>query len=379
MRCFAGMSSYAFSSCAVTLRLPFRKPRTRRTAWLLTMALSVPSVCWVYSLRARPITIPGSPLASPAWAVAFSPNGRTLAVTTTGADVVLWDVVAHRSVGRIQQAGTVYGFTSDGRAMCSVDHRSGTANLWAVPSGVREWVLREHGLQQPGRAPTRSGNVAFDSWTGTLAIATAQHLEIHHMSEGSRGIALPQSSRAYLPRFLRDGGIVALKHGTSDWDDHGVEGQDWVVWRRTSRGDWHRSAARGWWITLSIADLSAANNTLVVGGSEHDEGQADIWSLNPPAPAFEIHAPWEVRRVAVSSNGRLVATAARNGSVKVWDVSTWREVAELQGEWQDIYSLTFSPDSSHVAAAGMADKSMARIWALPPQCRESAPRRDRNR
>jgi len=61
-----------------------------------------------------------------------------------------------------------------------------------------------------------------------------------------------------------------------------------------------------------------------------------------------------------SSNGRYLASASADKSVKLWDVTTGREIHTLTGHASDVSSIAFSPDSRWLAS-GSWDKTI-KIW-----------------
>ncbi len=64
--------------------------------------------------------------------------------------------------------------------------------------------------------------------------------------------------------------------------------------------------------------------------------------------------------VAFAPDGRILASAAESGVLRLWDVASGREIAKLRGHHDRIWSLTFSPDGRIVASAG-ADGTV-RLW-----------------
>ena len=70
-----------------------------------------------------------------------------------------------------------------------------------------------------------------------------------------------------------------------------------------------------------------------------------------------------VRSVAISANGQVLASAGwGDKTVKLWDVSTGRELQSLWGHADSIDSVAFSPDGSTLAS-GSEDKTV-KLWEV---------------
>ncbi|HZT03949.1 MAG TPA: protein kinase [Steroidobacteraceae bacterium] len=67
-----------------------------------------------------------------------------------------------------------------------------------------------------------------------------------------------------------------------------------------------------------------------------------------------------VRSIAYSPDGRRLITASYDGTARIWDASTGRQMLILQGHGGPVLAATFSPDGRRVAT-GSYDKT-ARIW-----------------
>jgi WD40 repeat protein len=68
--------------------------------------------------------------------------------------------------------------------------------------------------------------------------------------------------------------------------------------------------------------------------------------------------------VAVSSDGRLLATGERNGTVSLWDAATLRPLAEGKGHRAPVLALAFSPDGRTLASGG---QEALCLWRLPEE------------
>jgi WD40 repeat protein len=67
-----------------------------------------------------------------------------------------------------------------------------------------------------------------------------------------------------------------------------------------------------------------------------------------------------VRAVAFSAEGTILASGGDDNLIRLWDTTTGREVRQLRGHENWIYTLAFSPDGKTVASAGV--DSVIRLW-----------------
>jgi WD domain, G-beta repeat len=94
------------------------------------------------------------------------------------------------------------------------------------------------------------------------------------------------------------------------------------------------------------------------------DGTARLWDVETGKQLQLLKIESEgLRCVAISPDGRRALTAGHYGPIHLWDLATGKEICSLRGHTMGVNSVAFSPDGQR-AVSGSDDKTI-RVWQLP--------------
>jgi WD40 repeat protein/serine/threonine protein kinase len=292
--------------------------------------------------------------------VAFSPDGRLLA-SLSSLSVRLWDATTGAEIRTLGPVGGLnrYGlaFSPDGRRLAVTMHDPAVI-IWDVATGRQVQIFRGHTSTVKNVAYSPDGHV-LASGAGDIARSEPGQVKIWEAATGQEVFSLHgHTDPIYGVAFSPDGRRLASAsqdHTVKIWDTS--TGQEALTIR--AHADTVRAVAfspDGWCLATACVD-----------------GTIKLWDGTPwvdEKPAHELQSlsghGAAVFNIAFFPDGRSLAALSDNETIRTWDVDAGRELADRRlAVRPQIYALALSPDGRLLATA----TTNGMVWLLDTQTR----------
>ncbi len=115
-------------------------------------------------------------------------------------------------------------------------------------------------------------------------------------------------------------------------------------------------------VKLASVAFDPRGSQLVTGGSD---GEVRVWSLAGELRQVLSGHEQEVRAVTYSSDGALIASAAADDTIRIWDAASGEVLDVLRGHHAAVTSVAFAPNDSALVSGG--EDGSVRRWKNPVQ------------
>lgn len=278
---------------------------------------------------------------SAVFALAWSPDGHTLASGSNDATLKLWSPETGqitRTLATPAGRAAAIAFSHDGALIVSANDASVT--LWDAATGAQ--------VRSFAGASAKVTALAFDPTDTTIwGAALDGTIRSWDRSTGVPGKQLKHGNRAFAVAVSPNGQRLA-----TGADDGMVR-----IWD-TRSGAELRSLTHG--ATVDAIAIAPDGQTLISAGDDHT---AKVWLLDRGERMATLtgHTD-EVWCVSIQPDGRSAATGGKDGTIRIWDVYSGKLLRSFVADPKGVLSLATSPDGTLLATGGGA--GAVKIWSL---------------
>jgi Flp pilus assembly protein TadD len=244
---------------------------------------------------------------------------------------------------------------------------------WPEPWTVRarRWLGRHRTLVTSTVAVVLVTLVGAAAGVLLLAAANERERDAKKVAQDERDEAKRRRDEARLNQYIAQMNLVQREYDANNiprvrelLDDQIPKGLDAPDWRGFEWHYWHRLSHRE---RLTLQGHTGVVDAVAFSGdgrrlaSASRDGTVKVWEAATGQEALTLqgHAG-RVSGVAFSADGRRLASASTDWTVKVWDGATGREALTLKGHTDIVNAVAFSPDGKRLASASR--DGTVKVW-----------------
>jgi WD40 repeat protein len=280
-------------------------------------------------LKTIPATAPGI------FALAFAPDGRTLAANGSDQKLRLWDLPSGKQSLELPSSASGIGFTPDGRSLFAF----GVDSMWELDTVKRKRVLGfDRAAERQALLPTTLSSDGATLVVGDRIWDTKKNVQRHRLAG--------HPTRVVAVAISPDGKTVATACG----------GPRVYLWD-AGTGRFLRDLFERKLEVHSVA-FAPDGKTLAAGSQD---GVVRIWEVAKAYLIRECAGPkGDIVAVAFSPDGKTIAAGSPDGTVRLWEAATGKERQRYKEHQAAVTALAFSPTGRQLAS-GAADHTTV-VW-----------------
>ena len=323
---------------------PFLKRNSDEWFAAIRLILNGPDYRWIWQ---SPAAIPHKELVV---SVSFSSDSKLLASASYDGTIKLWDVeTGEKKAAFSEHTGKIQcvSFSPDGKLLASVSEDK-IIKIWDATTGRTKASLSGH-----------MGNIRCVSFgpDGKLLTSVSEDkiIKIWDVIRGTEKNSIKihfgsTEARFTEARFSLDGKFFALasENIIKFWDiaSNGIKAS--LTKTNIETNTW-----------ISLMEFSSDSQILATVSSPRDV--VDLWDVASGKKRISLvgHTGW-VSDVSFSPDGKLIATASHDKTIRLWDVVSGKAKEKLEGHAGYLSSVSFSPDGKLLASA--SQDGAIRLW-----------------
>jgi eukaryotic-like serine/threonine-protein kinase len=305
--------------------------------------------------------------------LAFAPTGHELVSGSEDRTIRLWDTLAFAAQGVLKghtDAITSVAVSSDGRRIVS-GSADQTLRFWDPPAARFDGIVATTGGDVRQVVVSRDSSrlaVAHDDSVRILSLVTASppivctrepfpsfSKNIAFTPDGSRLVSTYRVIRVWDPLNCNTLATWPLDRSKTAALAISPDGRRFAIGQRGGTLEvWDLTSRRLIWQTDQARTMRAVaytpDGTRIIASADRD---VRVWNADRPTVVLTMIGHEDnVTALAVSPDGRWIASGSNDHTVRLWSATTGELAGTLTGYGTSVDAVAFSPDSTRVVSAG---------------------------